>query len=339
MGYDLLIVGAGITGATVAAWWAKNRPKERVLVVDTREHLGGNCYDYPANGTNIHRYGPHIFHCRDRQIVNFLSGYTSWLGYQHSVTAQIDYRGKKRSVSFPYSLDTESDLGVSFTDEQIIDHFFRGYSQKMWGCDWDELPASIRNRVPKRLERSNYFPDEFVAMPSLGYTKMFERMFSRADVVLGANPDYWLMALENIPRMVYTGRVDLMPGVAKDSERLRHRTLDLEMRHDLKWKAGTPVMNYCHQDVRFTRATCFRLMTGGRSSLTMLERPEEADVDDLAPFYPIAWERDRYKLLLEKAKALYPSAHFLGRLASYQYLDMHQAVGQALVYCRKTFSD
>lgn len=336
MKYDYLIVGAGITAATCAATLSPRG--KRILVVDTRPHIGGNCYDYKAAGSFVHQYGPHIFHTPNPSVSMFLSKFTEWTNYSHSVCAEIVVGGTPRLVPFPYSSETEAALGASLDDQQIIDYFFRGYSKKMWGREWEDMPASIRNRVPKRQERSNYFPNEFVGMPKDGFTSMMERMFEKVDVLLGVSQGAWQVLAKQAKEIIYTGRVDLLPGVAEhEAHFLKHRTLDIGMSTDAKWIVDQPVLNLCHLGRKETRMTNIAKLTGGYSKVVLVETPREAEMLETAPFYPMTWkeEQAKHRTLLERAKRIYPNMHFLGRLATYRYLDMHQAVGAALAYCRK----
>jgi UDP-galactopyranose mutase len=142
--YDLLIVGAGLTAATLAA---RLKHRKRIVVIDCRLHLGGNCFDFKSEGSFVHRYGPHIFHSPDPRITTFLAQFTQWIPYTHSVTAEVKFGDKLQYVPFPFCRQTADALSRNLDSEEIIDVFFRGYSEKMWGVPWESLPKSIRRRV------------------------------------------------------------------------------------------------------------------------------------------------------------------------------------------------
>lgn len=329
-GYDFVLVGAGISSAAFCA----TLPMARCLVLETRDHIAGNCYDYLDKGTYIHKYGPHIFHTPNTDIVEFLSRFTEWNTYEHSVDAEVLIRNVHHLVPFPYSLETEKALMESLSDQEIVDAFFRDYSKKMWGKDWDSLPASIRNRVPKRQERSNYFPDQFVGMPRNGWTSMVNEMFGdRVTVRTGVDSKEWIKYLERGERVVYCGRLDRIPGARRD---LSYRHLDIKTQPIAdQWNTQSgscsPVINVCHDQDPVTRKTCYRLMTGGISDLCTVETPVAPSKDELAPFYPdiTADEADIVADMKDRILDLYPNLVLLGRLASHKYLDAHQAVGLA----------
>lgn len=326
MNYDIMIVGAGITAATLVA---RLRRDHGILVVDTRDHIGGNCYDYRAVGTYIHRYGPHIFHTNNNEVVDFLSNFTEWIPYDHSVLAEIILGGKSHIVPFPYSDLTVASLGRELSNQEIIDTFFKGYSQLMWGKPWDDLPASIRNRVPKKADASNYFPGQFCAMPDRGWTKMMENMFDGADVLLGADPDHWRQIAPYVKLVIYCGRPD---HILRDYS-LPYRSLDIRFHPVSEWRHGAPVLNFSHGRYSMTRATHYASLTGGKSNIISVEHPYKADPKELAPFYPDISERGASEYLKDLKSQLlhtYPNLVLAGRLGTHKYLDTHQAVGAAL---------
>ncbi|MBV9122741.1 MAG: NAD(P)-binding protein, partial [Planctomycetes bacterium] len=180
--YDLLLVGAGISAATLCAC-LKDRLK--ICVVEVRPHLGGNCHDYQAAGSFIHRYGPHVFHSRSPAVVEFLSRYTEWVPYRHRVEAEVEEGGGFRLVPFPYCRATARVLGRSLSEAEVLEKFFHGYSRKMWGLDWERLPDVVRGRVPKETRESpDYFPGQFVALPRHGYTRLLENMVDGVEILL-----------------------------------------------------------------------------------------------------------------------------------------------------------
>lgn len=347
--FDLLIVGAGITAATLVA---RLKSRYRIAVVDTRQHLGGNCADYATQGTLVHQYGPHLFHTPNREIVEFLGRYTNWVPYTHSVTAEIEHEGELRRCSFPYSRQAAQELGVELTPEQVVDRFFKGYSRKMWGREWEQLPASITSRVPKDTQdRPLYFPGQFVALPEAGYTEMLRRMFEGVELILGAHEHAWTEIAAT--RVVYCGRPDRIPvpqdparrmygNLARDkgAHWLEYVSLNLEWRVG-GWGVETPVLNFCHRKTPYTRFTRYSALTGGSSSIIGLETPVQmVPVTNTAPYYPVPTQenQDLYRALSTRVLRDYPNMVLAGRLGKNQYLDMHQAVGAALALSEQLIS-
>ncbi len=332
--YDLLIVGAGITAATLVA---SLKDRLRICVIDCRSHFAGNCFDEKSDGTMIHRYGPHIFHCPSPRIVEFLSQFTDWIPYSHRVLAEVREGSEFKYVPFPYSKETERQLGRKLCEREILDTFYRGYSQKMWGIDWDSLPSSVRSRLPtEQTENSVYYPGHFVATPKWGYAHMIAAMFDGAELILGAPASEWTrIAAQTV---IYTGRPDLIPVpgemvpiAQREQLQLGFRTLDIEFGRE-SWSKNCACINACTLERKWTRKTCFRQMTGGESQVVSTEFPRQALDDETSPCYPIqiAANQRRFAELSEQIHGYYPHLHLAGRLGSYRYFDMYHAFGQAL---------
>lgn len=339
--YDFVVVGAGISSA---AFCARLKHKYKILVLETRDHIGGNCYDYKASGSFVHKYGPHIFHTPNKEIVEFLSNFTKWNQYVHSVTAEIDNGKELKRVPFPYSRLTEKVLGKVLTPDEVINHFFKPYSKKMWGMDFDDLPASIKGRVPKdTADAPAYFPNQFVGSPKDGFTRMIEKMFDGVDILLGAYDTQWI----HIPceKVIYCGRLDHLNLSAESRAKvygsyvgwLPYRSLDIQFKVE-DWDDDAPVVNFCHNLGKYTRKTSYAKLTGGNSRIVSYEIPHEAKFTDMTPFYPIPMQQnlETYKRLKEAVELEYPNLIPLGRLANYKYIDMDAAVAYGLK-CAKAF--
>jgi UDP-galactopyranose mutase len=234
--YDFLIVGAGFAGAVIAERLASQANK-KVLIVDKRNHIGGNTFDFfNADGILVHKYGPHIFHTNSREIFDYLGQFTTWRPYEHRVLASVD----GMLVPIPINLDTINQLyGTSLSSTEmtefleskaikkervvtsedavlckvgteLYEKFFKHYTRKQWGLDPSQLDAAVAARIPTRNNRDNrYFTDTYQAMPLYGYTKMFENMLSHPNISVLLNTDYKDI-VGKIPykEMVYTGPVD-----------------------------------------------------------------------------------------------------------------------------------
>lgn len=353
--FDYLIVGAGFAGSVLAERLASQRDK-KILVVDTRNHIGGNAYDhYNEDGILVHKYGPHIFHTNSRDVFEYLSFFTDWRRYEHRVLASVD----GQLVPIPINLDTinklyslnltafqlqeflesvaepkdyirtSEDVVVSKVGRELYEKFFRNYTRKQWGIDPSELDKSVTARVPTRTNRDDrYFTDTYQAMPLHGYTRMFERMLSHPNIKIMLNTDYReIQDIIPYKEMIYTGPVDGFFDYCYG--KLPYRSLDFK-HETLNEAVHQPqaVINYPNEHL-YTRVTEFKYLTGQEHLKTSIvyEYPK-AEGD---PYYPVP--RPENAELYKKYKALadaVPNVHFVGRLATYKYYNMDQVVAQAL---------
>jgi UDP-galactopyranose mutase len=358
--YDWLIVGAGFAGSVLAERLATER-NERVLLIDRRNHIGGNAYDrYDDDGLLIHQYGPHIFHTNSKQIFDYLSRFTEWRFYEHRVLADVD----GMLVPIPINLDTVNKLyGLNLTSEQLQDwfaeraenigeirtsedvvvsvvgrelyeKFFRGYTRKQWGLDPSELDKSVTSRVPTRTNRDDrYFTDEFQFMPKNGYTRMFEKMVGHPNIDVMTQTEY--DDVKNVVphrRVIYCGPIDeyfnfQFGKLPYRSLRFEHVTLDKA------WHQPVGVVNY-PQTKDYTRVTEYKHLTGQEHAKTALTYEYPSAEGD--PYYPIpkAENQELFKKYERLALAT-PDVWFVGRLATYRYYNMDQIVGQALATFRR----
>ncbi|MDE2333573.1 MAG: UDP-galactopyranose mutase [Rhodospirillales bacterium] len=359
-GADLIVVGAGFFGATVAERAAA--AGFRVVVLDRRGHVGGNAYTYTdaATGIEVHRYGPHIFHTSSAEVVDYLSAFTSWVPYEHRVWTTAGGRvfplpinlatislfngrlmapGEARAwvaeraggFAAPANLEEKA---ISLVGRPLYEAFIRGYTQKQWQTDPTRLPASIITRLPVRYNFDNrYFNDTFQQMPEHGYTAIFERMLAGANIAVHLGVDWFAVraAAPDLP-VVYTGPIDRY--FDERLGRLGWRTIDFAHEvHDGDFQ-GCAVMNYADADVAWTRIAEFKHFASWRGEFqkTIIAREYSrfAGAAD-EPYYPIDLAEDRarydaYRALAAAEKRVV----FGGRLGTYRYLDMHQAIGAAL---------
>jgi len=359
--YDTLIVGAGYAGSIMARELAE-RCGHRVLVVDRRDHIAGNAFDYhDEHGVLVHKYGPHIFHTTSEAVVAYLSRFTRWRPYEHRVLARVDGRLlpmpiNRTTINELYGLELASDrdverflarraeplarirnsedVVVAKVGRELYEQFFRGYTRKQWQRDPSELHASVCARIPIRTNTDDrYFTDPFQQMPTEGYTAMFARILDhpQIDVRLGTDHADVQAEVEH-DRLVYTGPIDAYFDYRFGA--LPYRSLEFELRNEPTPDGGylQPVasINEPSEDVAHTRTTEFRHMTGQAShgSSTVAVEYPRAEGD---PYYPIP--RDDTRALYRRYEALgedLDDVTFVGRLARYQYLNMDQVVGQAL---------
>lgn len=366
-GLKYLIVGSGFFGATLAERIA-NDLGEQVLVVERRSHFGGNSFSEQDAETGIecHRYGSHIFHTQNARVWEYVNKFTKFNQYRHRVWTT--YQG--RVYSMPINLSTinqyygkalSPDEARRFLDREIArdrvaapanleeqainligrplyEAFIRGYTAKQWETDPTKLPASIITRLPVRFHYDDrYFSDPYEGIPVDGYARIFERMLAHPRITAKAGTDFFDLRSQ-VPAdclVIYTGPIDRYFDY-KHGE-LSWRTIDLEKEvvpvNDFQ---GTSVMNYADEDIPFTRIHEFRHFhpekkhEGGRSVI-FREYSRFARKSD-EPYYPINQDKDRAMLAKYQAEArLLDKVIFGGRLGSYKYFDMHQAIGAALL--------
>jgi UDP-galactopyranose mutase len=358
--FDTLVVGAGFAGAVMAERLA-SQCGHSVLVVDRREHIAGNAYDFAdEHGVRVHRYGPHIFHTKAERVVDYLSRFTEWRPYEHRVLAKVGEQLlpipiNRTTVNMLYGLDLSSDEDtaaffaeraepieyvrnsedavVSKVGRDLYEKFFRGYTRKQWQRDPAELHASVCARIPTRTNTDDrYFTDWHQQMPADGYTAMFERILAHPgiDVRVGVSFDDVRDDVERT-HTVYTGPIDEYFGCEYGA--LPYRSLEFDFRNE-RTSGGDllqPVaqVNYPGEDVDWTRITEFRHMTGQvLDSSTVAYEYARSSGD---PYYPIPCDESRELYARYEARAAeLADVTFVGRLARYQYLNMDQVVGQAL---------
>ena len=358
--FDTLVVGAGYAGSIMAERLA-SQCGQSVLVIDRRDHIAGNAHDYvDEHGVLCHRYGPHIFHTNAEHVVEYLSRFTDWRPYEHRVLARVGEQLlpipiNRTTVNALYGLDlrTEEEVEAFYAERaepieyvrnsedsvvakvgrDLYEKFFRGYTRKQWQRDPSELHASVCARIPTRTNTDDrYFTDTFQKMPAGGYTAMFERILDHPGIEVRLGVDFFeLDGQIEYRHLVYTGPIDAFFGYEYGA--LPYRSLEFDFRSEAT-PGGSLVqpvaqVNFPSEDVPWTRITEFRHLTGqSHESSTLAYEYSRSEGE---PYYPIPNDETRalYKRYEARAAAL-PDATFVGRLARYQYLDMHQVVGQAL---------
>lgn len=354
--FDWLIIGAGFAGSVLAERLARVR-NERVLIVDRRNHIGGNAYDrYDDAGVLMHQYGPHIFHTNAQSIVDYLSQFTEWRPYEHRVLAEVDDKLlpipiNRTTVNALYGLSLDSDEAVENffrskaeekaeirTSEDVVvgrvgrelyEKFFRDYTRKQWGVDPSQLDKSVTARVPVRTNTDDrYFNDTFQCMPKHGYTRMFERMLDHPNIKIMLQTDFADVRRGiSYKRMIFTGPIDeyfdhRFGKLPYRSLRFEHKTIDARQFQPVA------VVNY-PQTEAFTRITEYKHLTGQEHEKTSITYEYPSSEGD--PYYPIPKpENAELFKRYEKLAQATPNVWFVGRLATYRYYNMDQVVGQAL---------
>lgn len=355
--YDYLIVGAGLFSSVFAYEMKKNGKK--CLIIENRNHIGGNCYTEKKDDINIHKYGPHIFHTNDEYIWNWINQFTDFHNYKHS--PKVNYNGV--IYSFPINLMTFQQVwGVktpieaiekinlvkiknenpknleewilSQVGEEIYNIFIKGYTKKQWNKDPKDLPTSIIKRLPIRFDfNDNYFFDKYQGIPIDGYSKIFDKLLDGIEIKLNVNFFENKEYFESISnKIIYTGKIDEYFNY--EFGELEYRSLEFKNEfYEMKDYQGSSIMNYTNYEIPYTRITEHKHFENSNTNVTWItkEYPKNYKKNDI-PYYPINDEKNnnKYKFYKEKSKNLENKIIFGGRLGSYQYYDMHQVIGQAL---------
>jgi len=362
---DLVVVGSGFFGLTVAERCARDLGL-RVLILERRDHIGGNSYSElePRTGIEIHRYGAHLFHTSNERVWEYVNRFTSFTDYRHRVYTVFQgrvypmpinlgticaYFGRvftpdearaliaeqAAEITEPRNLEEKA---ISLIGRPLYEAFIRGYTAKQWQTDPKELPAEIITRLPVRYTFDNrYFNDTHEGLPVDGYTPWLERMADHPNIEVRLNTDFFDLRddiVGNVP-VVYTGPLDRYFDYSEGE--LGWRTLDFEL--EVKETGdfqGTAVMNYADEEVPYTRIHEFRHFHPERRhypsdrTVIMREYSRFAERGD-EPYYPINTPADRARLLRYRELARREKdVLFGGRLGTYKYLDMHMAIASAL---------
>lgn len=368
MSYDYLVVGAGLSGAVVAERLAAVADR-RVLVVEARPHVAGNCYDeHDEAGVLVHRYGPHWFHTGSTRVLDYLSRFTGWRRHEHVVKADVDGQlvpvpvnreTLRRLLGVPLSSAAEAAALLARLREPIeapanaeeavlarvgrvlYEQLFAGYTRKQWGREPCTLAASVTARIPVRTDEDmRYFTDPFQGVPDLGYTAMVQRILDHPRIEVALGVDYRdVIGSTRFSRLVYTGPLDSFfdhayGALPYRSLRFRHRTFQTE------WWQPVQQVNY-PDDRPYTRTVEWKHVTGQRLDRTTVtwEYPC-APTGDVDKYYPVPCpDSDEMAARYRTAAAALPTVSFLGRLADYRYYNMDQAVSRALGVARGLVRD
>jgi UDP-galactopyranose mutase len=360
--YDYLVVGCGFAGSVLAERLASQHGA-RVLMLDKRDHVGGNAYDeLNSDGILYHKYGPHIFHANSDEIVSYLSRFTQWRPYEHRVLANVrdmqvpipinrttlnklfdaGLKNEEEAAAFlaaraePVAdIKTSEDVVINAVGRELYELFFRGYTRKQWGLDPSELDKQVTSRIPTRTNTDDrYFTDTHQIMPLHGYTRMFENMLDHPLIDKSLGTDFRDVRDEvDAAHIIYTGPIDeyfewRFGKLPYRSLRFVHSTVDKEQFQPVA------VVNYPDTETPYTRISEYKHMTGQthpRTTITLEYPSAEGD-----PYYPIP--RPENQALFKQYEALAdstPGVTFVGRLATYRYYNMDQIVGQALATFRR----
>ncbi len=355
MRYDYLIVGAGLAGCVMAERLA-NGLGRRILLIDRRDHVAGNACDYvDEHGIIVQKHGPHILHTMNREVWDYLSGFTAWNGYVHRVLAKVG----DKLVHLPINLDTMErlydrsfteeqlreyfeqrrvrmdrianarDVVVSQVGEELYDLFFKEYTRKQWGVDPRDLAPEVTKRLPVRFDRdTRYFADTYQGIPSEGFTRLVQRMLDNPRITVRLNTDYRSLAdRAEAEKVIYTGPIDEFFDYVYGPLPYRSLVFRLET-HEVEQFQPAGVINYPNEQ-DYTRITEFKhFYRQNHPRTTICYEYSRAQGE---PYYPIPTPANhglyaRYKALADARR----DVRFIGRLAQYEYLNMDHVVHRAL---------
>jgi len=360
---DYLIVGSGLFGSVLAERIAAQRQK-KVLVLEKRPHIGGNCYSQfdESTGIEYHKYGTHIFHTNSKKILNYINQFTELNSYHHQVLTsyknqifqlpinletinsffktnlrpyEVDSFLEKERQNFPEPKNLE-EKAISLVGKKLYEAFIKGYTWKQWQTDPKDLPASIINRLPVRSNYDeNYFKNgKYQGIPQDGYTSMFNKMLSSSLIDIKTNTDYFEIKdqIEVKNKTIYSGPIDRYFNFIHGKLQWRSVYFKKEIKEYDDY-LGTSVMNFADKEIPYTRIHEPKHLHPEReyTKKKTLLLYEYSHQNEEAPYYPINNEEnikklEKYKSLAKKEK----NVLFGGRLGSYAYYDMDQVIGQAL---------
>ncbi|WP_304969432.1 UDP-galactopyranose mutase [Romboutsia ilealis] len=356
--YDYLIVGSGLYGATFA--YEANKKGKKCLVIDKRNHIGGNIYCENIENINVHKYGAHIFHTSNKEVWDYVNRFVEFNRYTNcpvanykgelynlpfnmntfyqlwkvktpkEAIAKIEEQVKEANIQEPKNLEEQA---IKLVGKDIYEKLIKGYTEKQWGKKAIDLPSFIIKRLPVRLTfDNNYFNDTYQGIPIGGYNKIIEKMLDGIEVRL--NTDFFenREEFEQISdKIVFTGMIDefydyKFGTLEYRSLRFEHKVLNEENYQ------GNAVVNYTEFDIPYTRVIEHKHFEYGTQPKTVITReyPATWNKGD-EPYYPINDDKNnelysKYKELADKEE----NVIFGGRLAEYKYYDMHHVIEQAL---------
>ena len=356
--YDYLIVGAGLYGSIFA--YEMNKKGKKCLVIDKRNHIGGNIYTEEIEGINVHKYGAHIFHTSNKEVWEYINQFCEFNNYINSPIAnykgeiynlpfnmntfnklwgvitpkeaqkKIEEQKKEHGIVEPKNLEEQA---ISLIGKDIYEKLIKGYTEKQWGRDAKKLPSFIIKRLPVRFTYdNNYFNDRYQGIPIGGYTKIIEKMLEGIEVRLNSNFFDKREEYENIAdKIVFTGMIDEYYNYFFGKLEYRSLRFETEILNEENYQ-GNAVVNYTEGEIPYTRIIEHKHFEYGQQEKTVITReyPSEWKEGD-EPYYPVNNERNnelylKYKELADKEKKVI----FGGRLGEYKYYDMDKVIEKCL---------
>ena len=367
----ILIVGCGLSGVVIGERFA-NILNKKVIIIDKRNHIGGNIYDYKDSDTNIlmNKYGAHLFHTNNECVWNYINKFDKWLRWDHQVLGNINNTDFQIPVNINTvntlcgenitnteemnqwldinqikyeSIENSEQMGKSRVGESLYEKIFKEYTFKQWGKYPEELDPSVLARIPIRNDFDNrYFSDKYQVLPENGYTHFINNILTHDNIEVMLNTDYFDFIktnnIDDFETIIYTGQIDAFYS-DKGLEKLEYRSINFEIEKisDMNYYQTNSVINYPEKDIPYTRIVEYKHFLNQQSKDTLIVKETTTDVGE--PYYPVPNKKnlelyEKYKLLtLQQTKV-----HFLGRLANYKYFNMDSAILNSLEYFDNNFT-
>jgi UDP-galactopyranose mutase len=364
----ILIVGCGLSGVVIAERIA-SQLNHKVTIIEKRDHIGGNCYDYINEETGIlmNKYGAHLFHTNNEVVWNYINQFDKWVRWEHKVLTYTD----DKFVSIPVNITTINELcnenlenekdvknwleknqikydtiqnseemALSRIGRELYEKLIKDYTFKQWNKYPNELDKSILERIPIRPNfDTRYFNDKYQALPQKGYTHFFKNILNHENIEVKLNTDYFEHIQSNqYDYVIFTGPIDTY---FNHLEKLEYRSIDFDIQiiKNMNYYQPNSVVNYPNKDVPYTRIVEYKHFLNQKSNDTIIVKESTNDVGE--PYYPVLNQRnldlyEKYKLLAEKEEA--KNVFFIGRLANYKYFNMDQAILNSLEFYNNVLS-
>ena len=355
-----LIVGCGLSGVVIAERIA-NILNKKVTIIEKREHIGGNCYDFKDKETNIlmNKYGAHLFHTNNEDVWNYVNKFDKWIRWEHKVLTFTD----NKFVSIPVNITTINELceenlqnekdvnewleknqikydtiknseemAKSRIGNKLYEKLIKDYTYKQWNKYPEDLDKSVLERIPIRPNfDTRYFNDKYQALPHKGYTHFFEQILNNKNIEVKLNTDYFDHIKDNkYDIVIFTGPID---SYFTDLEKLEYRSIDFEIKiiKNMNYFQPNSVVNYPSIDIPYTRIVEYKHFLNQKSNDTIIVSEKTSDVGE--PYYPVPTKKnlelyEKYKLLAKKEEI--KNVFFVGRLANYKYFNMDEAILNSL---------
>jgi len=363
---SFLIVGCGLSGAVIAERIA-NKLNRKVTIIEKRNHIGGNCYDYIDNETGIlmNKYGAHLFHTNNKEVWDYINIFDKWVRWEHKVLTNTDNKLvpipvnittinelcnetlqnendvnewlKKNQLQYE-TINNSEEMAKSRIGNELYEKLIKEYTFKQWNKYPHELDKSVLERIPIRGNfDTRYFTDKYQALPEKGYTHFFTKILDNKNIEVKLNTDYFDYIKNNTYDVViFTGQID---SYFPDLEKLEYRSIDfnIERIKNMNYFQPNSVVNYPSKDVPYTRIVEYKHFLNQKSNDTVIVSEKTNDKGE--PYYPVPNKQnlelyEKYKILAEKEES--KNVFFVGRLANYKYFNMDEAILNSLNFFEDT---